>query len=73
MVEVRVDAEICAASGMCTLLVPAVFDQSEEDGTVVLTDPAPPVELTAKVRTAALRCPAGAITVRETETDAPGA
>lgn len=47
MVEVRVDAEICAASGMCTLLVPAVFDQSEEDGTVVLADPAPPAELAA--------------------------
>ncbi|WP_030676809.1 ferredoxin [Streptomyces rimosus] len=72
MVEVRVDAEICAASGMCTLLVPAVFDQSEEDGTVVLTDPAPPAELAAKVRTAALRCPAGAIAVHELETDGSG-
>ncbi|OKI00753.1 ferredoxin [Streptomyces sp. CB02923] len=70
MVEVRVDPEICAASGMCKLLVPAVFDQSEEDGTVLLTDATPPAELAAKVRTAALRCPAGAIAVHEMETDA---
>ncbi|MEU2787949.1 ferredoxin [Streptomyces sp. NPDC007100] len=72
MIEVRVDPEVCAASGMCTLLVPEVFDQSEEDGTVLLVDATPAAGLEKKVHTAALRCPSGAITVHQAETDTAG-
>jgi ferredoxin len=51
------------ASGQCVLSADAVFDQREEDGTVVLLDPGPPAELDDDVRRAAMLCPAQAITV----------
>lgn len=49
---------------MCVLTEPAVFDQ-DDDGTVLLLDPAPPAAGHAAVRDAALVCPAGAITVQD--------
>jgi ferredoxin len=42
-----------------------VFDQREEDGIVVLLDANPSDELAARLRDAAARCPAMAITVAE--------
>jgi ferredoxin len=60
-VEIRVDRDRCVVSGLCVLLVPGVFDQSEEDGKVLLTTGAPGTELAGAVRAAASRCPSGAI------------
>jgi ferredoxin len=65
--DVRVDRQRCAGSGLCMAQVPAVFDQSDEDGKVLLNAPAPGPELTAAVRAAAARCPSGAITLHEHE------
>ncbi|MGZ4751071.1 MAG: ferredoxin [Oryzihumus sp.] len=41
--RVVIDRERCQGAGMCALTAPAVFDQSEEDGRVVVldADPAP--------------------------------
>ncbi len=61
--DVRVDRDKCAASGLCVLTVPAVFDQSEEDGKALLLTTAPGAELAAAMRAAASRCPSGAITL----------
>jgi ferredoxin len=61
--RVIVDRTRCMASGQCVLSADAVFDQREEDGTVVLLDPGPPAELDDDVRRAAMLCPAQAITV----------
>ncbi|NUT46430.1 MAG: ferredoxin, partial [Saccharothrix sp.] len=36
--KVEVDQDRCAGSGMCALTDPAVFDQDEVDGTVVLLE-----------------------------------
>ncbi|GAA2845794.1 hypothetical protein GCM10010517_02310 [Streptosporangium fragile] len=61
--KVTTDTSVCIGAGMCALTAPAVFDQSEEDGTVVLLDETPPPELHAAVRQAERLCPSGAITV----------
>jgi ferredoxin len=44
-----------------------VFDQSDEDGLVILRDATPPAETHQAVREAAHFCPSGAITVSESE------
>jgi ferredoxin len=63
--HVTVDQDRCCSSGQCVLTAPEVFDQSEDDGTVLVlqTDPGPALQ--AKVRTAAALCPSSAITLTE--------
>ncbi|OKI48761.1 ferredoxin [Streptomyces sp. TSRI0281] len=56
-----VDRERCAGAGMCALTAPAVFDQDEEEGLVILLQPAPAPEHRAAARMAVGLCPAGAI------------
>lgn len=64
-VELRVDRDRCAGSGMCALTAPEVFDQDDEDGRVLLLDARPPAGPAATAaREAAGLCPAGAITAR---------
>jgi len=63
--RVSVDQDLCCSSGQCVLAVPTVFDQSQDDGVVILLDAEPPADLHAAVRLAAVVCPAGAITVHE--------
>jgi ferredoxin len=60
-VKVTVDRERCASAGMCALTAPEVFDQDEDDGRVVLLDPAPPQARHSVVRDAATLCPSQAI------------
>ncbi|MGF1430574.1 ferredoxin [Kitasatospora sp. LaBMicrA B282] len=55
------DPDRCCGSGQCALTAPAVFDQSEEDGTVVLLTAEPAAEQLAAVRTALALCPTSAI------------
>jgi ferredoxin len=62
-VRVRTDPEKCCSSGLCALSVPEVFDQSDQDGRVMLLRETPPESLTEAVREAAYCCPAGAITL----------
>jgi ferredoxin len=60
--RVITDREVCVGAGQCVLTVSEVFDQSEEDGRVViLHQPKPDEE--EPVRTAAQICPSGAITI----------
>ncbi|PKW16931.1 ferredoxin [Saccharopolyspora spinosa] len=63
--KVTIDQDKCVASGQCVMAAAEVFDQRDEDGTVVLLNANPPVELAADVRQAAVLCPALAITVDE--------
>jgi ferredoxin len=62
--RVIIDQSKCVASGQCVLAAGAVFDQREEDGTVLLLDASPPPELHDAVRRAAALCPARAISIR---------
>lgn len=59
--RIEVDRDACCGSGNCVLTVPAVFDQADEDGLVVLLQPEPAADLHQLVRRAADICPAGAI------------
>lgn len=65
--RIEVDTEKCCGAGMCALTAPAVFDQDEEAGTVLLLTPRPLAAEQAAAREAAHLCPAGAITVHEGE------
>lgn len=63
--RVSVDRERCCSSGQCVGAAPEVFDQSEDDGAVLLLEAEPPDHLHPAVRLAAGICPGRAITVQE--------
>ncbi|GLV51416.1 ferredoxin [Thermobispora bispora] len=64
--KIKADTGRCIGAGMCVMTLPEVFDQSEEDGTVVVLAPDPPGELHALVRRAVTLCPSGALSLEET-------
>ena len=59
--HVVVDRDRCCSAGHCVVEAPAVFDQDERDGVVILLDSAPPASLWSSVRAAARQCPSRAI------------
>jgi ferredoxin len=59
--RIEADTDMCASSGMCALTAPELFDQSDEDGTVVLLLPAPTGTQLEAAQDAARRCPSGAL------------
>lgn len=59
--RITVDTARCVGSGMCVLTAGDVFDQHQDDGTVIVRRPEPPTETQDAVRTAADLCPAAAI------------
>ncbi|MEV5411907.1 (4Fe-4S)-binding protein [Thermopolyspora sp. NPDC052614] len=63
--KISADTDVCIGAGMCALTAPEVFDQSEEDGTVVLLDAEPTGELERKARQAVQLCPSGALKLVE--------
>lgn len=63
--RISVDTTRCVGSAQCSRTEPRVFDQDDEDGTVVLLLPEPPAELHAAVRTATDICPVRAIHATE--------
>jgi len=63
MITVLVDNERCCSSGQCAALAPEVFDQSDDDGRVVLLDATPPEDRTSLLQSVADLCPSRAITV----------
>jgi ferredoxin len=68
--HVSVDQDRCIASGQCVLVAGEVFDQREEDGTVVLLDADPPGGLARPVAEAVKLCPGQAITLTARASDA---
>ena len=63
--KVTVDQDKCVSSGQCVLNASALFDQRDEDGVVVLLEPAPGPEQTDNARRAAAACPALAIEIQD--------
>ncbi|WP_454791208.1 ferredoxin [Mycolicibacterium lutetiense] len=63
--KVTVDQDKCVSSGQCVLNASEVFDQRDEDGVVVLLQPAPGPDHTDNARRAAAACPALAINIEE--------
>lgn len=48
--KISVDTEKCCGAGQCVLVAPEIFDQ-DEDGIVILLDPAPPTICVTPSRT----------------------
>jgi ferredoxin len=61
--KIVVDVERCQGAGQCALTAPHIFDQTDDDGTVVVLDEEPPAELHDAVRKAAALCPNSVIRV----------
>ncbi|ATW51256.1 ferredoxin [Streptomyces xantholiticus] len=61
--RIETDKDLCCGAGTCVLAAPAVFDQNDEDGTVILLDATPGAEQRAAVKEAAERCPTAAIRI----------
>ncbi|WP_435242866.1 ferredoxin [Streptomyces cucumeris] len=66
--HVRVDRDRCRGAGRCVLAAPEVFDQSEDDGLVVVVDDRPPPALHERARLAARLCPNGVIATVDSAT-----
>lgn len=63
--KISADTDVCIGAGMCALNAPGVFDQSEEDGVVVILEPEPSPEKEQLVRRAVQMCPSGALKLDE--------
>ena len=59
------DTGRCVGAGQCALTEPAVFDQSDEDGTVLLLTDQADGEQLARVREAVDLCPSQAIAIED--------
>ncbi|WEV24717.1 ferredoxin [Streptomyces sp. 71268] len=63
--RITADREACCSAGQCALIAPDLFDQSDEDGSVVLLDARPDAEQLDVLREVVSRCPTGAISLEE--------
>ncbi|GAB1513289.1 ferredoxin [Actinophytocola sp. KF-1] len=59
------DTARCVGAGQCALTEPSVFDQSDEDGTVVLMIDEVDGDTLANVREAVDLCPSQALSLKE--------
>jgi ferredoxin len=60
------DTSRCVGAGQCVLTDPAIFDQDDEDGTVVVRVSEPADHELDHARQAVRICPSGALSLRET-------
>jgi ferredoxin len=65
-VRVAADRDVCIGSGNCVLTAPAVFDQDDDEGLVVVLTPDVTQDADA-VRAAVVRCPSGALRLLDTD------
>src|SRR5690625_2964302 len=65
VMKIKITAGRCISSGNCTMQAPDLFDQSDEDGSVILRQSTPPPDLHDAARRAAAACPALAIQIEE--------
>lgn len=63
--KIKADTGRCIGAGMCVLTLPQVFDQSEDDGTVVVLDAEPSADVAPAVNRAVQLCPSGALSMEE--------
>jgi ferredoxin len=61
--HVEADRDVCVGAGNCVLAAGDIFDQDDE-GVVVVLDPAPPPARDDAVDKAVRMCPSGALTAR---------
>jgi ferredoxin len=59
------DQSRCAGAGQCVLTDAALFDQSQEDGTVIVVTPDPPAAQHEHARQAVRLGPSGALSIED--------
>ena len=59
------DTDVCVGAGQCVLTDPTMFDQSEDDGTVIVLVEHPEDGLADSAREAVGLCPVQALSVQE--------
>lgn len=62
---IEVDRERCIGAGMCVLTAPEVFDQSDDDGRVLVRDEPMESHPAADIQQAVALCPSGALSLKE--------
>ncbi|VVJ24409.1 Ferredoxin [Amycolatopsis camponoti] len=63
--KIIADTGKCVGAGQCVLTEPELFDQSEDDGTVIVLNEQPEGELVEKAREAVHVCPSQALSLQE--------
>lgn len=63
--HIKVDVERCIGGGQCVLSAPHLFDQNDDDGTVILLDQPGPGDEEDDACQAARVCPAAAIEITD--------
>jgi ferredoxin len=63
--KIIADTSKCVGAGQCVLTEPELFDQSEDDGTIIVLNETPEGELVEKAREAAHVCPSQALSLEE--------
>lgn len=61
--RISIDRDRCIGSGNCVLAAPALFSQSDDDGTVIVLDEMPGEEQRASLEEAVETCPARVISI----------
>ncbi|WP_199439734.1 ferredoxin [Umezawaea beigongshangensis] len=61
--KIVADTGRCVGAGQCVLTDPRLFDQDEDDGTVVVLDDAPEGDLADAAREAVEICPSQALSL----------
>ncbi|MEU3310179.1 ferredoxin [Nocardiopsis sp. NPDC055551] len=61
--KIIADTDRCVGAGQCVLTEPELFDQSEDDATVIVLDETPRSELIEKAREAVHLCPGQALSL----------
>ena len=63
--RINADTDRCVGAGQCVLTEPDVFDQDEEEGTVLLLTERTTEQTAEAVRTAVDVCPAQALSLEQ--------
>ncbi|GLY41466.1 ferredoxin [Amycolatopsis sp. NBRC 101858] len=63
--KIIADTGKCVGAGQCVLTEPELFDQSEDDGTVIVLNEEPEGALVEKAREAVHVCPSQALSLQE--------
>jgi ferredoxin len=63
--KIIVDTSKCVGAGQCVLTERELFDQSEDDGTIIVLNETPEGELVEKAREAVHVCPSQALSLEE--------
>jgi ferredoxin len=65
--RVSIDPDVCACTGYCVQVMPAMFELDSGGGPTVVLAPQPPLDLLGDLREAETLCPTAAIRVETIE------